>query len=85
MGTNLGAEEPYAFDSREFIRSKLIGKTVTVREDSERDQRVYGTLFHEDKNYNLLLVQNGLAKVNEVKKEAGGQNISEERQAFNKA
>lgn len=72
MGTNLRVEEPFAFEAREFLRSNLIGKVVTVREDMEMNERSYGTLFHDDKNYNLLLVKNGLAKVNEVKKESGG-------------
>jgi staphylococcal nuclease domain-containing protein 1 len=73
MGNNMRNEEPFAFDAREYLRNKFIGKTVTMREDFETADKNYGTLFAEEKNINLLLVELGLAKVNDVKK------ISEER------
>ena len=64
-----GVDEPFAREAKEFMRSKLIGRKVTVDieylVDSQSQQRKYGTVSMNVKKKNnniaVLLLQEGLA------------------------
>jgi staphylococcal nuclease domain-containing protein 1 len=62
-------DEPYAWEAREFLRSKLIGKRIKATLDYERqlpnatDLRGFYTVYLEKNNISLLLVEKGYAKV----------------------
>eukprot|EP00871_Galdieria_phlegrea_P002519 jgi/Galph1/3268/GphlegSOOS_G1912.1 len=59
--------EPYAWDSREFLRQLVIGKPVIFRVDYKADntsERFFGTVYLSDKTcLNHLLVKKGTVKV----------------------
>lgn len=61
------AEEPHAWESKEFLRRMSIGKQCTFRVDYKVEQlggREFGTVFIDDKNLGVLCVEAGWAKVN---------------------
>ena len=60
-------EEAYAWESRNFLRTLILGKVIKYTEDTKNGERVLGQIFHENKNINVELVKNGLAKVTSVK------------------
>lgn len=66
-GMDVGtAEEKYAWESREFLRQKIIGKVVYCVVEKEKDPKlVFGTLFFPTKDDNItkLLVEQGLVTV----------------------
>lgn len=62
---DVSKEEPYAWETREFLRKKLIGQEVTVwtQGDNSAD-RIFGNIFFpKDKNITEELVENGLVTV----------------------
>jgi staphylococcal nuclease domain-containing protein 1 len=67
MGSTNRVEEPFAFDAREFLREKIIGKKCEFTPEYQYGGRDYGTLMVNDENLNHLLVKAGLAKVLEKK------------------
>jgi staphylococcal nuclease domain-containing protein 1 len=67
MGSTNRVEEPFAFDAREFLREKIIGKKCEFIQEYTYSGREYGTLMIENENMNLALVKQGLAKVLEKK------------------
>lgn len=62
-----GLDEPFAWDSREFLRNLCIGKEVTFKVDYTVPSigREFGTVFLGDKNIAMLVVEKGWAKVRE--------------------
>ncbi|KAF7834078.1 ribonuclease TUDOR 1-like [Senna tora] len=67
-------DEPFAWESREFLRKLCIGKEVTFKGDYFVPSigREFGTVFLGDKNVAMLVVAGGWAKIREP-----GQNKTE--------
>eukprot|EP00878_Enallax_costatus_P006933 GHUV01007265.1.p1 GENE.GHUV01007265.1~~GHUV01007265.1.p1 ORF type:complete len:560 (+),score=208.13 GHUV01007265.1:80-1759(+) len=66
-------DEPFAWESREFLRKKLIGQAVVFRVDyvvEVAGNKEFGSVFlqqgQQQENIALSIVQNGWAKVREV-------------------
>ncbi|RWR73163.1 nuclease domain-containing protein 1 [Cinnamomum micranthum f. kanehirae] len=59
-----GVDEPFAWDSREYLRKLCIGKEVTFKVDYTVPSigREFGSVFLGDKNVALLVVSGGWAK-----------------------
>ncbi|XP_015069758.1 ribonuclease TUDOR 1 [Solanum pennellii] len=62
-----GVDEPFAWQSRDFLRKLCIGKEVTFKVEYTVPSigREYGTVFIGDKNVSMLVVAAGWAKVRE--------------------
>ncbi|KAH0688356.1 hypothetical protein KY285_019104 [Solanum tuberosum] len=62
-----GVDEPFAWQSRDFLRKLCIGKEVTFKVEYAVPSigREYGTVFLGDKNVSMLVVAAGWAKVRE--------------------
>ncbi|OHS93830.1 ebna2 binding protein P100 [Tritrichomonas foetus] len=58
-----GGSELLGFETREFIRNYLIGRTVTVKVDGIIEGRCYGTVYLGDVCMNVLICQEGFANV----------------------
>lgn len=67
MGNTNRAEEAFAFDAREFLREKIVGKKGEFQLEYNFGGRDYGTLLVDGENMNLAIVKAGLAKVLEKK------------------
>lgn len=70
-------DEPYAWEAREFLRKKLVGKEVAFSSEKPANSatREYGFVWtgkdiHKDENLTELLLAEGLVKVRD-----GGRNI----------
>lgn len=61
------SDEPYAWASRQYLRSKLIGRLVSFRIDYriQAVSRIFATVFEQnaDKSVNVSIVEEGLARV----------------------
>ncbi|EXB79410.1 nuclease domain-containing protein 1 [Morus notabilis] len=68
-----GIDEPFAWESREFLRKLCIGKEVTFRVDYTVPSigREFGSVFLGDKNVAILVVSAGWAKVREQGQQKG--------------
>ncbi|KAG5019520.1 hypothetical protein JHK87_015375 [Glycine soja] len=68
-----GVDEPFAWESREFLRKLCIGKEVTFRVDYNVPSisRDFGTVFLGDKNVAMLVVSQGWVKVREQGQQKG--------------
>ncbi|GFZ03972.1 TUDOR-SN protein 1 [Actinidia rufa] len=68
-----GVDEPFAWESREYLRNLCIGKDVTFRVDYTVSSigREFGSVFLGDKNVSLLVVADGWAKVREQGQQKG--------------
>ncbi|KAL6495805.1 Translin-1 [Orobanche gracilis] len=68
-----GLDEPFAWESREFLRKLCIGKEVTFKVDYTVPaiKREFGSVFLGDKNVALLVVAAGWAKVREQGQQKG--------------
>ncbi|CAK7336878.1 unnamed protein product [Dovyalis caffra] len=68
-----GVDEPFAWDSREYLRKLCIGKEVTFKVDYAVPSigREFGSVFLGDKNVALLVVSEGWAKVREQGQQKG--------------
>ncbi|KAK7318358.1 hypothetical protein RJT34_03057 [Clitoria ternatea] len=68
-----GVDEPFAWESREFLRKLCIGKEVTFRVDYTVPSinRDFGTVFLGDKNVGMLVVSGGWAKIREQGQQKG--------------
>ncbi|XP_061369869.1 ribonuclease TUDOR 1 [Gastrolobium bilobum] len=68
-----GVDEPFAWESREFLRKLSIGKEVTFRVDYnvQSINRDFGTVFLGDKNVAMLVASGGWAKVREQGQQKG--------------
>ncbi|KAL0721178.1 hypothetical protein Bca4012_035777 [Brassica carinata] len=63
-----GIDEPFAWESREFLRKLCIGKEVTFKVDYKLEAiagREFGSVYLGNENLAKLVVQNGWAKVRE--------------------
>lgn len=61
-----GIDEPFAWDSREYLRKLCIGKEVAFRVDyTAQTGREFGSVFLGDKCVEMLVVSEGWAKVKE--------------------
>ena len=56
-------EEPYSFESREFLRKLLIGKVVHYKIDYTHNERKFGHIKFENKLINAEILKNGYAKI----------------------
>ena len=56
-------EEPFSFDSREFLRKLVVGKIVLYKVDYTHNDRKFGHITYEDKNINAEILKNGFAKL----------------------
>lgn len=67
-----GVDEPFAWESREYLRKLCIGKEVTFRVEYTVSSinRDFGSVFLGDKNVAVLVVSEGWAKVKEQNQKA---------------
>ncbi len=56
-------DEPYGYESREYLRNLLIGKVINYKIDYSQNERNYGQIFYNDKNINFEIIKNGFAKI----------------------
>ena len=56
-------EEPFSFESREFLRKLIIGKVVHYKIDYTHNERKFGHIKYENKLINAGILKNGLAKI----------------------
>ena len=56
-------DEPYGFESKEYLRNLLIGKVINYKIDYSQNERNYGQIFYNDKNINFEIIKNGFAKI----------------------
>ena len=61
-------EEAFAWDARDFLRQKVLGKVVKTTSDYKNNEKQFGQIYIDGVNINLELVRNGLAKVGFVPK-----------------
>jgi staphylococcal nuclease domain-containing protein 1 len=61
--SNVSEEEPYGWDAREYLGQSVLGKVVKYTIDYKINEKVFGQVYSENKNVNLDLIKNGLAKV----------------------
>ncbi|XP_068666121.1 ribonuclease TUDOR 1-like [Aristolochia californica] len=68
-----GIDEPFAWESREYLRNLCIGKEVSFRVDYTVPSigREFGTVYLGDKNISQLVVSEGWAKVREQGQQKG--------------
>lgn len=68
-----GVDEPFAWESREFLRKLCIGKDVIFKIDYAVPSigREFGSVFIEDKNVGTIMVSEGWAKVREQGQQKG--------------
>ena len=66
-------EEPFSFESREFLRKLLIGKVVQYKVDYTHNERKFGHILFEGKNINVEVLKNGFGKLGFIPK--GHENI----------
>ncbi|XP_052175599.1 ribonuclease TUDOR 1-like [Diospyros lotus] len=68
-----GVDEPFAWESREYLRNHCIGKDVTFRVDYTVPSigREFGSVFLGDKNVAVMVVSEGWAKVREQGQQKG--------------
>ncbi|XP_057728758.1 ribonuclease TUDOR 1-like [Arachis stenosperma] len=68
-----GVDEPFAWESREFLRKLCIGKEVIFKVDYTVPSigREFGSVMLGDKNVSLLVVSQGWAKVREQGQQKG--------------
>jgi len=63
-GKMVTKEEPWAWQSREFLRKMIIGKPVIYRVEHHQEERHYGELWDcEENDIRLAIVLNGWAEV----------------------
>jgi staphylococcal nuclease domain-containing protein 1 len=66
--SNNPEEEPYGWESRDFLRRAVLGKVVKYTVDYKINDRTFGQVYLEGKNVAIDLVKNGLAKVGFISK-----------------
>ncbi|KAE8720203.1 TUDOR-SN protein 1 isoform 2 [Hibiscus syriacus] len=68
-----GVDEPFAWESREFLRKLCIGKEITFRVEYAVPSigREFGSVYLGDKNVAILVVSQGWAKVREQGQQKG--------------
>jgi staphylococcal nuclease domain-containing protein 1 len=78
-----GADEPFAFEAREFLRKLVVGKRVSfdINHVAEKSGREYGKVHTDGKNVAELMIEKGLVRVLEGKANKDG-NVHPERKAL---
>ncbi|KAL6003572.1 Translin-1 [Asimina triloba] len=73
LARRAGVDEPFAWESREYLRKKCIGKEVTFKVDYTVPSigREFGSVFLGDENVAMLVVSEGWAKVREQGQQKG--------------
>lgn len=66
--SNSSEEEPFGWDSRDFLRQQILGKVVKYTIDYKINEKTCGQIFLEGKNINLEMVKNGFAKIGFINK-----------------
>ena len=66
--SNKLSEDPYAFESREFLRKLVVGKVVLYKVDYTHNDRKFGHIKLDDKNINVEILKNGFGKISFVPK-----------------
>ncbi|KAL6972941.1 Translin-1 [Sarracenia purpurea var. burkii] len=68
-----GVDEPFAWESREYLRKLCVGKEVTFKVDYTVPSigREFGTVYLGDKNVSFMVVSEGWAKVREQGQQKG--------------
>ena len=61
--SNNPEEEPFGWDSRDFLRSQILGKVVKYTIDYKNSDKLFGQVFLDGKNINIDVVKNGYAKI----------------------
>lgn len=61
--SNSSEEEPFGWDSREFLRQLILGKVVKYTVDYKNNDKTCGQIFIDGKNINLEMVKHGYAKL----------------------
>ena len=61
-------EEPFGWESRNFLRNLVIGKVVRYTIDYRSGERCIGQIFLDSKNINVEMVKRGYAKVGFINK-----------------
>ena len=56
-------DEPYGFESKEYLRNLLIGKVINYKIDYSQNERNYGQIFYNNININFEIIKNGFAKI----------------------
>ena len=56
-------EEPYSFESREFLRKLIIGKVVHYKIDYSHNDRKFGHIKFENKLINAEILKSGYARI----------------------
>ncbi|EDL45751.1 hypothetical protein, conserved [Plasmodium vivax] len=57
------SEEAFAWESREFIRKMIIGKNVSFVVEYVYNNRTYCSVFYEEQNLSVLLLERGYANL----------------------
>ena len=65
LGNPSRAEEPFAFEARELLREKIIGRKCDLTIEYIANGKRFVSLRYEDQDLATLLVEQSLAKVNE--------------------
>jgi Micrococcal nuclease (thermonuclease) homologs len=63
LGDNEKQDEPLAYEAREFLRQRLIGREVFFYIENKFNDREYGRVIVDDEDVGALLLQEGLAKL----------------------
>jgi staphylococcal nuclease domain-containing protein 1 len=81
-------EEAFAWDARDFLRQKVLGKVVKYSTDYKNNDKTYGQIIIDGENMNVELVKKGLAKIGFVPKNdavSKGETFSKLQAAENEA
>lgn len=65
MGNPNRTEEPFAFEARELLREKIIGRKCDLTIEFIANGKRFVSLRFEDQDLATLLVEQSLAKVND--------------------
>ena len=61
--SNNTEEEPFGWDSRDFLRNQILGKVVKYTIEYKNNDKTFGQIFLDGKNINIDVVKNGFAKI----------------------
>ena len=67
--SNNSEEEPFGWDSRDFLRQQILGKVVKYTVDYKNNDKTSGQVFIDGKNMNIEMVKNGFAKIGFIGKQ----------------
>jgi staphylococcal nuclease domain-containing protein 1 len=65
---NSSEEEAFGWDSRDFLRQKVLGNVVKYTLDYKNNDKSFGQVFLKGVNINVEMVQNGFAKIGFISK-----------------